>query len=414
MPTLDIFYEELIYVSLIIILLTMSSYLVAKNYLPKLLNNIVGRKQPKWKTVLEKRKTFNQLVYMVPTLFIYFWIQYYPEASTYVNRILNCYIIINIILLMDNILATASDIYNFYPMAKKKPIKSYIQLVNIFIYIVGGVVSLCMLLDKSPWGFLSSIGALTAVLLLVFRDTILSFIASMQIVANNLIQPGDCIEVPAFGADGDVIDVALHVVKVQNWDKTIVTIPTYKLIEGGFKNWRGMFDAGGRRIKRALFIDQTSVKILSSSEIHEIRQKEIIQLTSNKTKPDNLCIDSYLGGKGQLETGYGDPTNLGIFRNYVEAYLKNHPKISDELTFIIRLLDPTASGIPLEVYVFSTDTRWSAYEKIQAEIFEHLLAMLPQFHLRIFQNPTGHDFYRLGDAHEHHVAHLQQTGTTQP
>lgn len=353
--------------------ISLCSFLIAKRFLGRGLNHLICKANPSWAPVLEEHKPFRQLTYMVPVLFFYFGLQYFPETSQYLNRIINSYIIINIVMMINAILVTGGEVYRLYPISKKKPIKSYIQLLSLFIYIVGGVIATCVLLDKSPWAFISSIGALTALILLVFRETILSFIAGMQIVANNLIEKDDWIEVPAFGADGAVIDVALHVIKVQNWDKTIVTIPTYKVIESGFKNWRGMYESGGRRIKRDISIDQTSVKFMSDQEITNLFKLPRVQ--------------KYLGKCDSLPE-----TNLGMFRKYVESYLDGHPKITNEMTFIIRLLQPTATGVPLEVYVFANDTAWANYENIQGEIFEHLMAILPQFGLRIFQNPSGYDF----------------------
>lgn len=366
-------------ISAILISLTIVSYVVAKRYLLNLINSALAHKQPKWKKVLDRHQPFKQLVYMVPTLFLYFWVQYLPTASAYMTRVLNFYIIVNITLLLGNLISSVGEIYKTYPIAREKPIKTYLQLLSIFIYLVGGVVSIFVLLNINPAGFLGSVGVLTTVLLFVFKDTILSFIAGMQIVSNNLIQNGDWIEAPQFGADGSVIEVALHVIQIQNWDKTIVSVPTYRLVDSGFKNWRGMYNAGGRRIKRALLLDQTSVRLISKDELIEILKAPQLSDTL-KTK------------EWANEPRSGLQTNLGAFRSFVEAFLRHHPQINQDLTFIIRLLDPTPQGIPLEIYVFTSDTAWSAYERIQSEIFEQLIATIPLFDLRIFQDPTGYDY----------------------
>lgn len=361
------FIEAYIIPLAIILLVSLSSYFIIKKYVVRILYNMIGKVKPRWKTILIKFDTLNQLAYLTPVVILYFFSQ---NIATLAN-LLTAAIIINSIVLSGNLLSASSKIYSLYPISKIRPIKSYIQLLTVFIYIIGIITSICVSLGMKPWAFLSGITALTAIIVLVFRDTILSFIAGIQIVANNLIRTGDWIEVPQYGADGDVIDVALHVVKVQNWDKTIVTIPIYKLIESGFKNWRGMFDSGGRRIKRSIFLDQTSIQLVSEELIQYLLGKKIINSAIVKD----------------------DMTNLGIFRNYVKSYLDNHPEVKKDMTLMVRLLDPTPSGIPMEIYTFIKDTRWLFYENIQSGIFEHLLAILPEFNLRVFQNPTGFDCF---------------------
>jgi miniconductance mechanosensitive channel len=236
------------------------------------------------------------------------------------------------------------------------------------------------------------------VILLIFRDTILSFVASIQIAMNDMVRIGDWIEMPKFGADGDVVDIALHTVKVQNWDKTITTIPTHALIADSFKNWRGMSEAGGRRIKRAINVDMSSVRFLEPAEIERLGRWELLA--------------DYIAGKTESIRAYNDGrslppdvlphvrrlTNLGTFRAYVVEYLRAHPDTHKGLTLMVRQLDPTAHGLPLQVYVFTSDTAWIAYEGIQSDIFEHLLAVLPEFGLRVFQQPTGADVQALREA----------------
>ncbi|MEN8236681.1 MAG: mechanosensitive ion channel domain-containing protein [Pseudomonadota bacterium] len=372
--------------STLLISLTIVSYGIAKKYLLNLINGALTHKQPKWKKILKRHQPFKQLVYMVPTLFLYFWVQYLPieeETTKRLTQFLNSYIIVNVTLLLGNLISAVGAIYKTYPISREKPIKTYLQLLSIFSYFIGIVTSIFVLLDINPVGFLGSVSVLTTVLLFVFKDTILSFIAGMQIVSNNLIQNGDWIEAPQFGADGSVIEVALHVVKIQNWDKTIVSIPTYKLVDSGFKNWRGMYNSGGRRIKRALLLDQTSVRLIGRDELSKI------------LKAPQLA-DTFNTKEWAEEHKSGLQTNLGAFRSYVQAFLRHHPQINQDLTFIIRLLDPTPQGVPLEIYVFTNDTAWSVYERIQAEIFEQLIATIPLFGLRIFQDPTGYDYILSG------------------
>ena len=256
------------------------------------------------------------------------------------------------------------------------------------------MIIISILSGISPWGLIGSIGAISAVLLLIFRDTILSLIANLQISSNKLVQLHDWIEAPAFGADGDVIEIALHTIKVQNWDKTITVIPTHKLIDSSFKNWRGMEQSGGRRIKRSINIDLTSIKFCDD------------KMLSNFTKID--LLSSYLKEKGLLLSKFNknvksdthflnsrNLTNIGTFRAYIISYLRNHDSINENMTFLVRQLPPSETGLPIEIYVFSNDNEWVNYENIQSDIFDHLIAATNYFDLRIFQNPSGHDLNSL-------------------
>ncbi|MFH1569821.1 MAG: mechanosensitive ion channel domain-containing protein, partial [Gemmatimonadota bacterium] len=251
--------------------------------------------------------------------------------------------------------------------------------------------ALAVLLGRSPWGLLSGVGAVMAVILLVFRDTLLSLVASVQIATNKLVKVGDWIEVPAFGADGDVIDIALHTVKVRNWDKTITTIPTYRLLDSSFKNWQGMFETGGRRIKRALYLDMNTVRFCDDAMLDRYERIELVREYVRERRRE---VEEHNRAR-QVDTA--EPvngrrlTNLGTFRAYVVAYLKAHPKVHPDLTFLVRQLAPGEHGLPLEIYVFTSDTAWASYEGIQADIFDHLLASVPEFGLRVYQQPSGRD-----------------------
>ena len=279
---------------------------------------------------------------------------------------------------------------------QRKPIRPFIQVLVIVDYLVASIMAIGILIDKSPWHLFGLLGGLTAVTMLVFKDTILGFVAGIQLGANDMIREGDWIEMPKYGADGDVIEVTVNTVKVQNWDKTISTIPTYALISDSFKNWRGMSESAGRRIKRSIFIDMTTVRFSDDEMLAKFRKIEFlkeyvekkqseIEAANKKQKID--LSSTVVNGRRQ--------TNLGIFRAYLERYLHNHPKINKDLTFLVRHLQPTSQGLPIEIYVFSSDKVWANYEAIQADIFDHILAALPEFELRIFQEPTGADFAQL-------------------
>ncbi len=375
----------------IIFLFALISYIIVRLYVIKIIHFWIKHSKTKWDDVLIEKRVFTPLSYIIPALIIYFGIGIFPKISPIVHRIITTFIFILIILMLDRLLSAVLAIYETYPISKKRPIKGYIQIAKLSLYLLGLVLAISILIGKSPWIFLSGIGALTAVILFIFRDTLLSLVASIQIITNDLVRLGDWIEMPKYGADGVVIDMALHTVKVQNWDKTVINIPTYKLIEESFKNWRGMQEAGGRRIKRAILIDQTSVKFL---EDNDIKRLENIKLLKNYIQNKKKEIDEYnkkLGIDDSEPVNGRRMTNLGTFRAYVEAYLRAHPKIRQDMTFLVRHLAPTPEGLPLEIYVFTNDIRWANYEAIQADIFDHLLAAIPHFNLRVFQRPTGHD-----------------------
>ncbi len=287
-------------------------------------------------------------------------------------------------------LSLLNDVYERRDDAAERPIKGYVQVGKILIYCAAAVLVIATLMDRSPLLLLSGLGALAAVLMLIFQDTILSLVASVQITSNDMLRVGDWIEMPSQNADGDVIDIALHTVKVRNWDKTITTIPTSRLIKDSFKNWRGMFETGARRIKRALLIDQTSVGFLEQEQIERLKRFALIAGYLDEKETEISDWNQQRGAKDMLNTRR--LTNLGTFRRYVEAYLKAHPFIAHDQTTMARQLSPTPTGLPLEIWCFTSTTAWTAYESIQADIFDHLIAIMPEFGLRLFQEPAGHDF----------------------
>jgi miniconductance mechanosensitive channel len=309
-------------------------------------------------------------------------------------------LVLVIVLAADGLLSAANDVYQLRPDAKSRPIKGYLQIVKIVLYIVAGIVVLSLLVNRSPLVFLGGFGAMTAVLLLVFRDTILSLVASITLTQNDMIAVGDWIEMPKYGADGDVIDIALHTVKVQNWDKTITTIPTHQLMADSFKNWRGMSLSGGRRIKRSIHLDLNTIRFLTPDEIERLERFELLR-DYLQEKQDEL--GRYQTEKEQEVEGEVVPTprrltNVGTFRAYLVRYLRHHPEVHQDMTLIVRQLPPGPTGLPLEIYTFSRDTNWTNYEGIQADIFDHILAMIPEFGLRVYQNPSGADLSRLAES----------------
>lgn len=342
-----------------------------------------------------KNKLFLKISYVIPLLIIYNFSYVIADnlqiSSSFLNVVITLISIFIFARIIDAFLSSITDAYS--KKYKRIPLKSYIQIVKIFVFIFAALLGISILSGQSPWVLVGSLGAISAVLLLIFRDTILSLMANLQISSNNLIQLHDWIEAPAFGADGDVIEIALHTIKVQNWDKTITVIPTHKLIDSSFKNWRGMEESGGRRIKRAINIDMSSIKFCNESMVEKYMQIDLLT-DYLKQKTDDI---SKLEKKKSINVGLNSRqlTNVGTFREYVKAYLRNHAKVNHDMTFLIRQLSPTENGLPLEIYVFSNDNEWVNYENIQADIFDHLLAAVSYFDLRVFQHPSGYDFNKI-------------------
>ena len=263
---------------------------------------------------------------------------------------------------VDKLLSGALDIYNSYEISKRRPIKTYVQIVKLFIYIAAVILAVTELIGESPWPYLSGLGAITAVLMLVFQDTILGFIASVQINSNDLLRVGDWLDAPEFNADGHVIEIALHNIKVRNWDRTITTIPAHKLVSSSFKNWRGMFEGGGRRIKRSILIDQTSVRFCTQEMIEKYKKIHVLKDYIEQKEAEITQYNAEHGIDDSVVVNGRRMTNLGTFRAYISAYLRNHPGIHQGLTFLVRQMQPTRDGLPLEIYVFTKDTSWAAHE----------------------------------------------------
>jgi len=314
-----------------------------------------------------------------------------------VQNVAAAFIILTIGLSIGAALNFANYVYEQRPEARNRPIKGFLEVTKIIVYGVAVILIIAALIDRSPVLLFSGLGAMAAILLLVFKDTLLSLVASVQLSSNDMLRVGDWIEMPQFNADGDVIDIALHTVKVQNWDKTITTIPTYRLIEGSFKNWRGMFESGGRRISRSLLIDQRSIRFLTSGQWDAMRRFALLcpYLESKENELREWNAKNPDASKNDVNKRR--PTNIGTFRAYVMAYLKAHPCIAHDKTLLVRQLAPTQTGLPIQIYCFTTTTAWDGYESIQADIFDHLLAILPEFGLRLFQYPTSLDFRNYGD-----------------
>jgi miniconductance mechanosensitive channel len=370
-----------------------------------------ARTTAQWDDRMIDRNVFARLANAVPAVILYFGIgpalglspvdvsaagTMTAFAALLVQRVALSVLVLSAVLSFNGLLDAINDIYNAsYSEANNRPIKGYLQVIGLVAYISAGVVVVSIVADRSPIVFLSGLGALTAVLMLVFRDTILSLVASMQIMSNDMIRIGDWVEMPQSNADGDVIDIALHIVKIQNWDKTISTIPTHKFISESFKNWRGMSESGGRRIKRGLNMDLATIRFLTEEELERLGRYELLRGYMDGKRGE---LEAYTADKSALaEEVIPDVrrlTNVGTFRAYVYAYLRAHPLIHEDMTLLVRQLASSPQGLPIEIYCFTNDIEWSNYERIQSDIFDHLLAILPEFGLRAFQEPAGSDFSR--------------------
>jgi len=382
------------YIYMLILAFSFIVYLITRYVVIKTISHFFKKTSTDLDDILIEKGVFNRLSYLPPLFIIYNLNEIIPEFNFF-DRVLLALIAFIVITSVNAFISAVSEIYSKSKYAGKLNIKSYLQVLKLIVNLFGIIIIIATLSGKSPVYLLSGIGALTAVLMLIFKDTILSLVSSIQISSNDLFKVGDWVEAPHFGADGDVIDIALHTIKIQNWDKTISVIPTHKLVDSSFKNWKGMSDSGGRRIKRSIKIDMNSVTFCTDEMIEKYRKFNVLSdYIDRKTQEINkynsdkkLSGDSMINGRSL--------TNIGTFRAYIESYLRQNNNIHDEMTFLVRQLSPQSDGLPIEIYVFSNDTNWVNYESIQSDIFDHLLAIMPEFGLKVFQNPTGNDFSKM-------------------
>ncbi len=370
-------------------------HFVIRLWLVKVLNHLYGRTNLQWYRLLVDHKVPQRALFLLPLVVLQTgadWVPHLPEDLTaFAVRLLNALMILVVARTLDAILETLHTSYYEFAVDTSRPIRSYVQLAKVIVYVFAAILIIAQIADRSPWFFLSGLGALTAILLLVFRDTLLSLVASIQLTGNNLIKKGDWIEMNQFNADGPVVDVALNNVRVRNFDNTLTVIPTHKFLEHSFRNFRAMQESGGRRIMRSVNIDISSIRFLYPEEIDRFRQssflKDYIDQKMEELETYHQQYDHEV--RSPLDTRW--LTNIGTFRAYIFEYLKAHPRINHNLFKLVRQHQPTTQGLPLEVYAFANDTRWDQYEQIQADIFDHIFAISPEFGLRLFQSPSGED-----------------------
>ncbi|HDP55504.1 MAG TPA: mechanosensitive ion channel family protein [Bacteroidetes bacterium] len=383
-----------------IVVLSFLANFVAKKIIVVGLAAIAKRTKSVWDDFLVHRKVFHKLSHLAPALVIQYTIgialyDYSPSLTLIIEKFTYIYIVAAWLFVISSFLNALHDMYMTLEVSKTRPIKGYVQLAKIVIYVLGGIVIISILINKNPLNLLVGMGASAAILMLVFKDTILGLVASVQVSANNMVKPGDWIAMPSRGADGTVLEITLNTVKVQNWDRTISTFPTYALVSESFTNWKGMEESDGRRIKRSIYIDMRSVKFCSPELLEKLKRihlvKDYIEARAKEIEEFNkkMDFDTSMPVNGRRMT------NLGIFRRYLEHYLKNSPNINTDATYMVRHLQPTEKGIPVEIYCFSKVKAWVEYEGVQADIFDHILAIVSQFELRVFQNPSGDDFQKI-------------------
>ncbi|URN94072.1 MAG: mechanosensitive ion channel family protein [Candidatus Pristimantibacillus lignocellulolyticus] len=393
-PTTVTYLSNIIMISFIAVICILANYIAQKIVL-KIVIHIITNNKYTWDNIILEKKVFHNLSHIVPAIIVYFFGSAFPAYQLLIEKGAATYIIIVAIIVINALLNAIDDIYRSFDVSKVKPIKGYIQVVKIFLFIIGGIVVISIVFGQNPLIILSSLGALSAIFMLIFKDSILGLVAGVQLSSNDMVRVGDWIEMPKYSADGDVIEITLNTVKVMNFDKTITTIPSYALISDSFKNWRSMQVSGGRRIKRSINIDTNSIRFCTQEMIDEFTE---IHYLAEYMKARVNEIDQY-NTKNHINTtnkvNGRQLTNIGVFRVYIQQYLKNHPKIHKEMTLIVRQLAPADNGLPLEIYAFTNDTNWAVYESIQSDIFDHIFAVAPAFGLRAFQNPSGYDVTHL-------------------
>ncbi|WP_037285703.1 mechanosensitive ion channel family protein [Saccharibacillus sacchari] len=391
------------YLSNIIMVLFIAAVSVIANLITKkivlnVIARIVRKDRHKWGAIVLEKNVLHKLSHLVPAIIIYFSAWSFPTYQVLIERLAAVYMIVVTIMAVNALLNAFDEIYRSFEVSKIRPIKGYIQVMKIVLFIIGGILCVAGLIGQNPLIILSGLGALSAVLMLVFKDSILGLVAGVQLSSNDMVRVGDWIEMPNYNADGDVIDITLNTVKVMNFDKTITMIPSYALISDSFRNWRSMQMSGGRRIKRSIQIDTSSIGFCTEDMIAEFRK---IHYLSDYLARRTNEIEEYNREHGinrrESPVNGRQLTNVGVFREYVTQYLRHHPGINQNMTLMVRQLAPGDNGLPLEIYAFSGDTAWAVYETVQADIFDHIFAVAPMFGLRVFQNPTGHDIVGMQD-----------------
>ncbi len=330
------------------------------------------------------------LTYAVPVIF-----GKVPEATGWFEKLMGILLVLLVVSILNSVFKSLTELVKEKPGFRDKPMDSYLQVVNIILIFVAGILIFSQLTGKSVWAFFTAMGALSAILLLVFKDTIMGFVASIQVTTNDMVRIGDWIEMPKYGADGDVVAITLNTVKIRNWDKTITTIPTYALISDSFKNWRGMQESGGRRMKRSIYLKISSVRFLEDEDIERYKKISLVREYLTERKAEIDAFNQSAGADKSVLINGRNFTNIGVFRQYIMAYLKNAPGVNRDMIMMVRQLAPTETGLPMEIYAFTDTVAWVKHEGVMADIFDHIMVAATYFDLEIFEAPSGGDLRNM-------------------
>lgn len=392
-------YLKLLTLIAVLFIVSMIAYFITKYFVVSLVNKFILKTKATWDDILVEKKVFEKIAYLVPAFIIVLAAPYifgdFPSLIKYVILLSNVFIIIVIFRSLLNLLSVFGVILSGTKGLRDKPITTYIQVLKIVVYFVGLILVLSLILGKSPFYFLGAMGAMTAILLLIFKDTILGFVASVQMSVYDMVRVGDWISMPKFDADGDVLSINLNTVKVQNWDKTITTIPTYAFITDSFKNWRGMSNSGGRRIKRAIYLKVSSFKFCDEKMLDKFHSYKLIKSYINDQTTAVNKYNTELAENEETPATIRRLSNVGVFRIYAEKYITANPYINKDMMIMVRQLEATSKGLPLEIYCFSSEKDWLKYENIISDIFDHLLTITSEFELEVFEEFTGNKYAQL-------------------
>lgn len=385
---------------IIVLLIGSLIYYLTKWIIKSVIRRIAKRTKNRWDDVLLEKKAFNRMAFLIPGILIYNTLPQslseFPDFIPLGLKFTNIYIILVFLLIINSFFNAVYAYFQDSDFAKYHPIKSYVQVGKIIVFIVSTLLILSYLFNQSPTYLLTGLGAFSAIVLLIFKDPILGFVGGIQLSANDMVRQGDWISMPKYGADGTVQEISLTTVKVQNWDNTITTLPTYSLVAESFQNYRGMQESGARRMKRSISIDMSSVVFCTEEMLNDFKKIHLIADYIINTQKELNHFNEINNIDNSILVNGRRQTNLGIFRAYLVEFLKQHPLVHQDMDLLVRQLQPTSSGIPIEVYAFTMETKWVSYEKVQSDIFDHILAIVQLFHLRVFQSPTGEDLRRSG------------------
>jgi miniconductance mechanosensitive channel len=383
---------------ILIVILCILVQLITKKVILKIFEKLVRKNKFKWDNIMLEKGLFARLTNILPGIIIYICAPAFLDSFviTVLQRGAVIYVLFALIFITNSLLDAVNEIYKTYPISKVRPIKGLLQVVKIIFYIIIGIVIIGILMNQNPFLMLGGIGAVAAVFSFVFKDSILGFIAGIQLTSNDMLRIGDWIEMQKYGADGEVVDITLNTVKIQNFDKTIVSLPAYALVSDSFKNWRGMTEFGGRRIKRSVYVDMNSIVFCTSEMLEKYKKFNYLKDYITEKEKEIKLYNEQHNPEEKLRINGRYLTNIGTFRIYIQFYLKNHPRLMKKMPLMVRQLEPKENGLPLEIYVFTDVTDWEIYETIQADIFDHIFSIAEEFDIRIFQNPTGYDMRLIG------------------